>query len=177
MIPNPPPEFSRRVPAHEIGLDGLATTIEADAKERAALAKRFDLVGLDRLQARIVIKPLSVGGLYRLEGQIEAELAQRCVVTLEPIPARISNDFTRLYGPPQAVEECLDLDPEAEDPPDPLDQGAIDIGEAAAEQLALCLDPYPRKPGAMIDDSSFVSKPDKTDSPFQVLAARAAKKV
>jgi len=26
--------------------------------------------------------------------------------------------------------------------------GIIDLGEAAAEQLALALDPYPRKPGS-----------------------------
>ena len=31
---------------------------------------------------------------------------------------------------------------------DPYDGGAIDLGEAAAETMALALDPFPRGPGA-----------------------------
>ena len=30
----------------------------------------------------------------------------------------------------------------------PIENGAIDLGEAAAETLALALDPFPRSPGA-----------------------------
>jgi hypothetical protein len=36
-----------------------------------------------------------------------------------------------------------------EDPDDlPAEAGAVDMGEALAQQLSLALDPYPRAPGA-----------------------------
>jgi uncharacterized metal-binding protein YceD (DUF177 family) len=171
------PEFSRRIMAQEIEPDGIEVTIEADPKERAALAERFGLVALDRLQARMALLTTATKGLYRLDGHLEADVVQSCVVTLDPLPSRISDDFSRLYGLAEAALESLDLDPEAEDPPDPIDHGAIDIGEAAAEQLALCLDPFPRKAGVEFADSAFAPKPDKADNPFRVLEARPGKKV
>ena len=39
----------------------------------------------------------------------------------------------------------------AEDPPEPIVNGAIDLGALAAEFLMLGLDPYPRKPGAVFE--------------------------
>ncbi len=37
---------------------------------------------------------------------------------------------------------------EIPDPPEPIVNGFIDLGQLAAEFLVLGLDPYPRKPGA-----------------------------
>ena len=44
--------------------------------------------------------------------------------------------------------------------------GTIDLGEAAAEQLALALDPYPRAPGAVLE---MEEEPEA--APFAALAA------
>ena len=44
----------------------------------------------------------------------------------------------------------------------------LDLGEAAAEQLGLALDPYPRQPGAEL----AAAAEDDESSPFAVLAAR-----
>ena len=53
------------------------------------------------------------------------------------------------------------------DPPEPIENGRIDLGAVTAEFLALGLDPYPRKPGV-----AFESGPgrDPADSPFAALA-------
>ena len=50
---------------------------------------------------------------------------------------------------PTAAEIAIDI--EADDAPEPLVAGGVDVGEAVAERLALALDPYPRKPGASFD--------------------------
>ena len=64
------------------------------------------------------------------------------------------------------VEEQADedIDPESEDEI-VYDGSTIDLGEAATEQLALGLDPYPRKPGATLDDEADAP----SSSPFAVL--------
>jgi hypothetical protein len=91
------------------------------------------------------------------------------VVTLVEVPARIEEHFGRSYAPNSNVDELeVTIDFDGEDPPDPLVGGTIDIGEAAAEALALALDPYPRAPGAVFD--STATGTTERPNPFGVLA-------
>jgi uncharacterized metal-binding protein YceD (DUF177 family) len=150
----PENEFSRRVLMARVPEGGLAQTIEADAKERAALARRFDLVSLDRLCASIRIEPVRGTPLWRLSGTLSGDAVQRCVVTLEPLPAHIEDSFDELYAPPAHVEtlEREAAETESEefgDIPEPLEDGGIDVGEVVAQYFSLALDPAPRKEGAM----------------------------
>jgi hypothetical protein len=62
--------------------------------------------------------------------------------------------------------EPTDDDPEAPDEI-PYQGSTIDLGEAATEQLALALDPYPRLPGAELDPAAR----DREPSPFGSLTA------
>ncbi len=172
----PKPEFSRIVKLSDIPPKGVEMTIEADENERQRLSQRFGLVGLPHLSAHIRLFP--VKDLFRLEGRVTAVAVQSCVVTLEPVESKIEEDFSRLYGTDQALSAAMaaleveiDIDPEAEDLPDPIQDGGIDIGEAAAEELALNLDPFPRKPGASLDGSPFAAKPEeRKNSPFAGLS-------
>ena len=61
------------------------------------------------------------------------------------------------------------LDGDAE-PVEPLDDGMIDIGEAVAQQLSLALDPFPRAPGAVLDEETDLSDGSPRESPFAALA-------
>ena len=61
------------------------------------------------------------------------------------------------------------------DPPEPVEDGHIDLGAVAAEFLALGLDPYPRKPGIAFSGDGLVAEQDeapeeKPDNPFAALA-------
>src|SRR5256885_2060453 len=64
--------------------------IVATEAERAALARRLGLVALDRLSARLSWRR-EASGIICLEGELEAEVAQSCVVTLEPVAARVAD--------------------------------------------------------------------------------------
>ena len=48
---------------------------------------------------------------------------------------------------------------------EPFDGSAIDIGEAAAQQLALALDPYPRAAGASLAGSADAADPAGEEPP------------
>jgi len=164
------PEFSRRVRAADLE-DGRETAVSlaADAAERAALARRFGLTDLVRLQA--AVRLLRTGPLVTATADLEADVVQSCVVTLEPVPAAIRDRATRLYADPGPADEgeggeevVVQID--EDDPPEPIVDGAIDIGELVAEEMGLRLEPYPRSPGAAFDAPAGE---DALESPFVVL--------
>jgi uncharacterized metal-binding protein YceD (DUF177 family) len=161
------PEFSLRIDGLRLSPNGEKYEISAKPEERAALAKRFDLLVLDRLEAMVKVTPMA-GGYYRLAADFEAELTQACAITSEPVPARIAESFTLTYGPVEESSEIV-LDGEAE-PVEPLDDGMIDIGEAVAQQLSLSLDPFPRAPGATLEEEADLSDHTTRESPFAALA-------
>lgn len=145
MHPAETVEFSR-----PIALDRISTTqhreeISATGKERAALAERFGLLSLDSLTASFTLKRAR-RDLVRVKGRVSADLVQACVVTLDPVPARIDERFeVDFVEGAQPVVADLDLDVEGAEAPEPALDGWIDLGELAAEQLGLAIDPYPRK--------------------------------
>lgn len=173
------PEFSRQIAVDEISEIDTQLDIEADEKERAALARRFDLLAVDALSARIGLKRCMArdgsGPVVRATLAIDAEVTQSCVVTLEPVTARIAEtDLIIEFRPADAAEFTseVDIPPEAYDPPEILVGDKIDIGELAAEHLALALDPYPRADGAKDLAQSAVSDgpaDSDEDHPFAAL--------
>lgn len=154
--------YSEPVRLHQVG-GGVTRTLEPDAAARARIARALDLASLDAFVAEMTLAP-SPGG-WRLSGRVKASLAQICGITLEPLPVEIDAPFTVSLA--EAAEEDSDeivitLDDES---PDPIEDGRVDLGQYAVEQLALLLDPFPRKPGA-----EFVQPPEPTEiSPFAVL--------
>lgn len=139
------PEFSRPERIDTIG-EPRSVSIAADGGERAALAKRFDLIGIERLAGDFTIRSEAAG--IAVDGRVTAALTQACSVTGDPLPAIIDEPVALLFvaaGGDGAEEVELgngDLDII------PYDGGAIDLGEVAAETMALALDPFPRGPGA-----------------------------
>ena len=164
-------EFSRICATDRLPPEGEAFAIEASGPERTAVARRLDLVAIEALRARGAIGRRGAEGVLAVEGSLSAEVVQRCVVTLEPIVVELETGFTRLFSAAvaeQAVE--VDIDPAAE-LVEPLDNGLIDLGEIAVEELSLALDPYPRAveglPADLVDDRT----PDPGSTPFAALAA------
>lgn len=160
-------EFSRPVDVMRLHPAGANYDIVASAEERAALACRFDLLGLDRLVAQVQLKPVA-GGFFRLAARIEADVTQACIVTLEPVAGRVEDQFSLLYGALDTRDEVL-LDGVSETV-EPLEGGVIDIGEAVAQQLSLALDPFPRAAAADLGASAAPAEDAPLDSPFAVLA-------
>lgn len=168
-------EFSRFVEADSVGTHRMERRISANPEERAALAKRFELIGIDRLEAVFTLKRAG-GGVIHVQGEIQAEVIQACVVTLAPVPARIAETFSADFADADDRRRPAetDLDFEADDPPEPIRNGHIDLGELAAEHLSLALNPYPRAPGAAIP-AEFSPDPDAEEgagrpvNPFSIL--------
>ncbi|MBP2278205.1 MULTISPECIES: YceD family protein [Sphingomonas] len=141
------PEFSRLERIDTIGEGARSVSITADAAERSALAERFGLLAVDRLEATFRVQRDAAGVVAR--GEVRAAVVQACSVTEEPLPVTVSEDVALRFVTEQeaTAEEEIELDLDALDTM-PYDGAAIDLGEAAAETMALALDPFPRGPNA-----------------------------
>ena len=80
------------------------------------------------------------------------------MVTLEPIENDIDEPIDLMFAPPEQipvladlVDEAVDDDSEIPDPPEPIENGVIDLGRLATDVLFLAIDPYPRKPNAVFE--------------------------
>lgn len=162
------PEFSRPQRLDAIGKGEHRVEIAADADERAALARRFGLVAIDRLDADMTVHRDAAGVLAR--GRLSGAVVQACSVTGDPVPAQIEEEFAIRFLPEGTVEgDEIELSDEECDTVF-YSGGAIDLGEAAAETLALALDPFPRAPGAdaALKDAGVLGE-DET-GPFAALS-------
>ncbi|RZJ30755.1 MAG: DUF177 domain-containing protein [Brevundimonas sp.] len=154
--------YSEPVRLHQIG-SGVKRTLTPDAAALARIARALDLASLESFEADVNLVPTAAG--WSLSGRVRATLAQTCGITLEPLPLRIDDAFSVQLAEPvdeESDEIVITLEDES---PDVVEGGQIDLGQYAVEQLALRLDPFPRKPGA-----EFVQPPEPTEiSPFAVL--------
>lgn len=138
------PELSRPFPPERIGRMG-EYVVTADAAECAALARRMSIPSV--LALRCVLEGRRHGDVVDLTGHLQARVVQDCIVTAEPFKQAVDERFEVRCVPDGAESE--DDDPDSVDQA-PYSGNAIDLGEIAAEQLALALDPYPRSPGAVL---------------------------
>ncbi|MBI2239612.1 MAG: DUF177 domain-containing protein [Magnetospirillum gryphiswaldense] len=166
------PEFSRPVLVDTIPTRGMDMEIEASAAECAALAERFGINQVAELKAKAHLRAMAGGTLFKVDGHVRAVVEQTCVVTLEPVGQVIDESFMITFGAGEESDTMeLDLSMDDDDPPEPLTDGAIDLGEVVAEHLALALDPFPRKAGARLPEiKEDAPIEEKKVSPFAALA-------
>lgn len=158
----PPPEFSRPFALDRLGAADIEVEVAADADECFALALRLGIPAVHALACRFRLRRGEAGRI-EAEATLRVRLVRECVVTLDPFETDVDEPFSVVFVP-----EGFESD---DDDPECVDEiaytgAAIDLGEAAAEQLALTLDPYPRKPGASIPAEAQ----EPLDSPFAGLA-------
>ena len=151
MTAHPPlPEWHRPLPVLRLSAGAHSEAITAERAECAALAARMGLPAIKSIRCAFTLHPRA-NGCFLAEGHLQARIIQTCVVSLDDFAASINERFRVVFVP--AGQESETDDPESDDEV-PYTGTVIDLGEAAAEQLALALDPYPRKPNAAIADSA-----------------------
>jgi hypothetical protein len=157
-----PPELHRPVRVSRIPSEGMEVVVEASETERTALAARMGLPAIRALRSRFVLTQQG-DGIVEGVGRLEAAVVQTCVVSLEDFESPLAEDFVVNFVPEGT--ESDDPDPESVDEI-PYGGDTIDVGEATSEQLSLSLDPYPRRPDAMLPEAE-----PGTDPRLAMLAA------
>jgi uncharacterized metal-binding protein YceD (DUF177 family) len=168
-----PPEFHRPERIDMIGEGPRTINIVANPAECAALATRFALIAVTRLRADFTVHREPSGILAH--GRVRAEAVQGCVVTGDPVPVHIDEPVAlRFVDHHDIGGDEIELSADVLDVI-PYVDGAIDLGEAAAETMALALDPFPRSPHAetALRDAGVLREEEV--GPFSGLAALKAK--
>ncbi len=169
MTPRPHP-WNRALTWPEVLGGERRILLSADADTRTAVAKSLGLADLASLTARITVTPWLDG--IEVTGEVEAAVTQTCGISLEPFDAAVDEPLRLRIVPrdspnaPRAAEGEVVIDLDAEDPPDELEGESIDLAAYVVEALALALDPFPRKPGAVFSPPESVGP----SSPFAVLS-------
>lgn len=161
----PPLPYSEPLRLHQIGA-GVQRRLTPDAEAMKRIARALDLQALEAFEVDINLVPTVSG--WRLDGRVTADAVQTCGLTLEPLPVHVDRKFSvqMVEATEREDDEDGEIDLELDDDsPDQIEGGSLDLGQYAVEQLALSLDPFPRKPGAVFEQPR---EPGEI-SPFAVL--------
>lgn len=148
-------------------------TLDASAAECAALARRFGVDDIANFTAHIVLTPFASGNKVAMKARFDADVRQACVVTLEPLTTHVTGELVAEFVPSAFIEHAGEVEFGAgeDDPPEPIVDGRIEVGELIAQQLGLEIDPFPRAPGVEFQGLNLGA--DGADaprrSPFTVL--------
>jgi uncharacterized metal-binding protein YceD (DUF177 family) len=157
----------------------LILDIDFSVVERQQLAEEFNVLEISDLKAHFEIQKWRDCGAI-VAGDLAARLQQACGITLEPLTEKIDVTFEQkfLYLPEQLKQpvqgEVLEIAPDDQSP-DYLDSPFLDLTQIIREQLALNIEPYPRKEGAVFN-GSLTSPDTQTNNPFAVLKQVVQKK-
>jgi uncharacterized metal-binding protein YceD (DUF177 family) len=176
--------YSYKVNAARVVDKDERVTVTPDEASLKAIAKTYELDGIRDLKADFLLKPYRKAGL-RVVGPLTGTLEQACVVSLEPFESKLKIDVDRTFEPqssrPRKASDLnedgeIEIDLETLDPPDVILDGVLDLGAVICEELALTLDPFPRKPGVEFEggdgeDESAGEEPEAKPSPFAALQA------
>jgi uncharacterized metal-binding protein YceD (DUF177 family) len=148
------PVLSRLLKVDEIR-DGASGEIAVTEPELGSIAKMLDLVALDRLTFAYRLDRRGGGRLF-LTGTVGASVTQTCVISLEPVEARLEVPVEMEFWPaglvPTAAKNAADPGGTGlTDWPEIIRDGRIDLGPVIYETLATALDPYPKREGASLD--------------------------
>ena len=177
--------FSHTVNANRVVDKDETITIEPDAGSLNAIAGAYDLLGINDLKAEFTLKPYRKEGI-RVVGTIDADISQTCGVSLEAFDSKLTLDVDRTFEPvsskPRRARDLnedgeIEIDLESLDPPDVIVDGVLDLGAVICEELALSLDPFPRKPGIEFesDETGDGTEEEETEKPSPFAALEALK--
>ncbi|MBC2670688.1 DUF177 domain-containing protein [Novosphingobium piscinae] len=143
----------------------------ADAAECGALAARFDLVAIERLEARVSL--VAEDATVTASGTLRAAWIQSCAVSGEDLPQATEEPLALRFVPATddpAPDSEIELT--ADDCDDiPYSGTQFDLGEAIAQSLGLAIDPFACGPQAEAARRAAGILPEEATGAFAGLAA------
>ena len=168
------PEWPRRIDVSEIGTNPYKSSISATELERKDVARRLKLDSINFLAADYVLQREAGSNIIHVSGTVNATVVQPCVISLEKIEEKISEDFESWYADEsqavslarvrqdrisRLVDSEVPVLEEKEDPEAVID-GKIDLGELAVQFLSLAVSPFPRAEGSVKASTAPVGGPE-----------------
>ena len=165
---------SFRVNVARLPQKGMPVAIEANERQRAALAKAHGLLSVKNFRADLHVAAWKRHGVS-VSGVVTADIVQSCVVTLDPIDDHIEEEVSGLFLPEDSKLGRLGfegggeilLDAEGPDGPEIFSGDTIDVGALSEEFFALAIDPYPRGSGVSVEAAADDAQTDAVEGQLQ----------
>ena len=176
-------EFSRVLDLNLVEKKATEKKIEASHEECHLLAKRFSIIDVVSLKAGYVLnrrKQKEVGD-FLLRVNMEAEILQSCILTLNNVQESIHESFSIIFQinsincdvNDEGKEVFINIDDEDIEY---IEDMEVDLGEYVAEYLSLYMNAYPRQSDLKGKELSYkilteddVTDEPKKENPFAVL--------
>lgn len=163
---------------YPIQLDNISGTqkfykLEPTVEQCKEIARVLQVEAVSNLNAEIKLQYNKKTMLARVEGEINADMEQISVVSLDKFTKNYKTEFSELYTTDTNYEKNRNKEVELnwqEEIPVVIYNNRLDLADVIIEQLALVMDYNPRKEG---ETFSFVSEFDeettKKQNPFTIL--------
>ena len=177
MAFDPVSPISHPVNVSVLPVSGRREHLRPDAEALGKLARAHDLLAVSSFEADLAVRKWQRDGV-RVTGRVRAAVSQACVVTLDPVEARIETDIDAVFLPEgsRLLQRTVSgdsmelvIDPEGEDVPETFTPPNLDLGAIAEEFFVLALDPFPRSAAAPKTPIEHLA-PVRRENPFAVLA-------
>lgn len=165
-------DFSYPVKIADLNQQEQHYKLEADAGQRAVLAEILQVESVRSFKADIYLKLNLKQHRLDVWGEASADIEHKSVISLENFVKTYAAPFEYLFDTQATYQDIRDMEAGInDDVPDIIENGQIDLGEMAIEQIALILDDYPRREGEKFCfESEFDEETTKRANPFAVLA-------
>jgi uncharacterized metal-binding protein YceD (DUF177 family) len=166
------PPFQHGYDLRDLGRAGAEIRVEAHGDDLARIAAWAEVRALDSFGATIRLRRHSPTR-FSLDADLQADVVQDCVVTLEPVRSRIERPVHRELHVAETARlkphESIPLGPGAGDDetPEEIDSLTYDLAAPLLEELVLAIDPYPRAQG--VEFTAPAEAEARPESPFAVL--------
>lgn len=158
-------DWAQRVCAAQVPAGGQWIKLVANDSTRKAVADRLSVKSIETLEAKIHLVPKNSGHVLEIEGTLEADIIQDCVVSLAPVQSHIEDSFEAWYAnydqaasfnkAQHKLKATMEMDEvqmmdESVDP-EPMDKGEVDVAELVIQYLSLAINPYPKSDSVKSD--------------------------
>ena len=143
----------------------------ANKSELAELTTILKVENVKSFTADIYLKLNRKNHRLDIKGEVKALLELKSVISLENFEKQYVAPFEYYYDTALTYQDVKDIDTGINvDIPEIIENGQIDLGQIAIEQLALVIDDYPKKEGEKFEFiSEFDEETTRVNHPFAVL--------
>lgn len=180
------PEWPHKFETAVLGDKPVRVHLETTEQQRKDLARRAGVEAVDVLEADLTVMRATGNKLIHVKGFLKGLVIQDCAVSLKPVQNEVVDEFEGWYTDHEDVISLagvrrerdkmlsggeLPVAEEHEDP-EPAVDGAIDLGELAAQYFCLAVNPYPHAEDSNYEnyvDAVASAPPPKRPNPFAAL--------
>jgi uncharacterized metal-binding protein YceD (DUF177 family) len=144
----------------------LHLSIQADAEARQALADRFEWVGINHLDGKIVLTRLSNEACH-MTGRIKADIVMTCIISDAEVKQSLDIKVDERFAVMNGDDDETVIDPMSVQT-EPMINRSIPVGETVAQLILLEAPDWPRADD--IPPVDIVVKSENDLGPFGKLA-------